>query len=331
MGRPVPHTPIWIMRQAGRYLPEYRAIRADNDFLTVMKTPELAAEVTLQPVRRFPLDAAILFADIMTPVEGMGFELDFAPGPIVQNPVREARDVDRVTVADPEETCGFVLETIGRVRSELPSGTPLIGFAGAPFTLLCYLVEGSGSKSFERSRAFLYHEEQAAALLLQRLAETQTAYLRAQHAAGAQALMLFDSWIGLVGPVEYTRWIRPHVASILGGLQDLDVPIIYFPFGGATLLPEVRGLPADVIGIDWRTPLAHAADVLGDKVSLQGNLDPATLFAPEATLNARADAVVAEGRSARGHVFNLGHGISRHTDPDQVARLVDRVHESSAR
>jgi uroporphyrinogen decarboxylase len=315
-------------RQQPSHTPE---IRSRHSFLEVMKMPELAAEVTLQPVRRFPLDAAILFADIMTPIEGMGLRLDFDPGPVIDNPVRSAADLDRVRVGDPDETCGFVLETIRGLRSELPTHVPLIGFAGAPFTLFCYIVEGKGSKTFDTARAFLYREPAAADELLGLLARTQVAYLRAQRAAGAQALMVFDSWIGLVGPRLYQERILPHVRHVLEGLRDLGVPRIYFPFGGATLLSTVAGLDADVVGIDWRVPLSSARAALGDGVALQGNLDPSALFAEPRRLETLADEVLDEVAGRPGHIFNLGHGISRHTDPDQVARLVDHVHARTRR
>ncbi len=325
--QPVPHTPVWIMRQAGRYLPEYRSVREKVDFLTLTKTPELAAEVTLQPIRRFALDAAILFSDIMTPLESMGLDLDFAPGPVIANPVRTAADVDALRVPNPADSVPFVLETIRLLRRQLSASTPLIGFAGAPFTLFCYVVEGRASKSFSRAKSLLYSDQQTSVRLLEKLTETVATYLEAQADAGAQALMLFDSWAGLLGIEDYRQFARPAVQRILDRLAPLDLPTIYFPNHGATLLDEVATLDVDVVAIDWRLPLSKARQILGSSKAVQGNLDPAALFAPAAELNLRIDQVLAEAGSAPGHIFNLGDGIGRSTDPDAVARMVDYVHE----
>ncbi len=329
-GRPVAHTPVWIMRQAGRYLPEYRKIRENVDFLTFTKTPELAAEATLQPIRRFDLDAAILFADIMTPVEGMGIEVRFEGGPVIERPVREVAAIDQLRVPDPRQAVPYVLETIDRVRAELPSSVPLIGFAGAPFTVFCYVVEGHGSRSFAAARAFLNAEPEAARRLLGLIADTTTAYLRAQAEAGAQALMLFDSWIGLLDARDYDEFAAPLLEKIFGELGQLEAPLLYFPRGGAHLLERVRSLPIDVVGIDWQTPLSRAHTVLGSDVTLQGNLDPAALFAPRERLVRSIEHVLGEAAGGR-HIFNLGHGIDRATDPDAVAFLVDTVHARTAR
>lgn len=320
-------TPIWIMRQAGRYLPEYRKIREEVDFLALTRTPELAAEVTLQPVRRFGMDGAILFSDIMTPLEGMGIDVQFKGGPVLPDPIRSAADAERLHGLDPEEGVPFVLETVRRCVAELPEEVPLIGFCGAPFTLLCYLVEGKGSKDFIRARSFLRSEPEAARRILETLADGMAVYLRAQAEAGARALMVFDSWIGLLSAEEFTRVERPALDRIFSAIRGLDVPLIYFPNQGGHLLEAVRGLDADVIGCDWRRPLGAADVDLEGHYVLQGNLDPAALFAPPATLDAAVDRVLEEGRALkRGHIFNLGHGIDRHTDPNQVARVVDRVH-----
>jgi uroporphyrinogen decarboxylase len=315
------------MRQAGRYLPEYRAIREKVDFLTLTKTPELAAEVTLQPVRRFGMDAAILFSDIMTPVEGMGVELAFDPGPVIGNPVRALEDVERLRVADPAETVPFVLKTIEILRGELPPSAPLIGFAGAPWTLFCYLVEGEASKTFIRAKSFLFAEPEASRRLLEKLADAMVAYLRAQAEAGAQALMLFDSWAGLLGPQEFRHFALPSVQGTLAGLSDLDVPLIYFPNQGSALLEDAARAGAHVMGIDWRISLSRARAVLGSEVAVQGNLDPAALFAPREALGEEIRRVLEEAGAEPGHIFNLGHGIERTTDPDALAYLVDSVHE----
>jgi len=328
-GDPVPYTPVWIMRQAGRYLPEYRKLREGTDFLEFTKTPELAAEATLQPLRRFALDAAILFADIMTPVEGMGIGLEFDGGPKISEPIRDAAAVARLRIGVPEESVPHTLETVRRVKAELDPSVPLIGFAGAPFTVFCYVVEGSGSRSFAAARAFLRTDPGAAGRLLDLLADTTIAYLRAQAEAGADALMLFDSWIGLLAEEDFSRLAAPRVTRILEALRPLGIPLLYFPNQGGHLLGRVRELPADVIGIDWRTPLSEARTILGDTVTLQGNLDPSLLFAPPPALAAGIDAVLHEARGTR-HVFNLGHGIDKNADPDAVSFLVDRVHERTA-
>lgn len=328
---PTSHTPVWIMRQAGRYLPEYRAIRKTVDFLTLTKTPELAAEVTLQPTRRFALDAAILFSDIMTPVEGMGVSLDFSPGPVVANPIRDAARIEELRVPNPEESVPFVLETVREVVGALPKDVPLIGFAGAPFTLFCYLVEGRGSKTFSTAKSFLFAEPEASRRLLEKLADTMALYLGAQAAAGARALMIFDSWAGLLGPEQYRRFALPAVARVIEALKPLDVPLIYFPNQGATLLEDVATVDVDVVGVDWRLPLSKVRSLLGSRIAVQGNLDPAALFAPPDELKSQIDSVLAEAGGQPGHVFNLGHGIERTTDPDAVALLVDYVHESTER
>ncbi len=325
--QPVTHTPVWIMRQAGRYLPEYRKVRERVDFSTLTKTPDLAAEVTLQPVRRFDMDAAILFSDIMTPVEGMGVEIEFAPGPVVADPIRSRRQVEALRVPDPNESVPFVMDTIRILRESLPRSAPLIGFAGAPFTIFCYLVQGQGSKTFIDARSFLFSEPEVATLLLEKLSDTMTAYLAEQARAGAQALMLFDSWVGVLSPNEYTRFVLPVVRRTIDRLAPLGVPLIYFPNQGATLLPLTPATHADVIGIDWRMPLSKARTTLGSDLAVQGNLDPAALFAPRDELKRLIDRVLADAGPEPGHIFNLGHGIERTTDPDAVALLVDYVHE----
>jgi uroporphyrinogen decarboxylase len=329
--RPAAHTPVWIMRQAGRYLPEYRALREKHDFLTLMRTPELAAEVTLQPIRRFPLDAAILFADIMTPLDALGLGLDFAPGPVLERPVRSRAAVEALDFRPATEATPHVAATVAALARELPAHVPLIGFAGAPWTLFCYLVEGRGSKSFTTAKAFLYAEPEAAKLLLDRLATMTIDYARSQVEAGARAVMLFDSWAGLLGPDDFRRFALAPVRRILDGLDALGVPRIYFPNQGATLLEDVATLPLEVVGIDWRLPLSRARRILGPRIAVQGNLDPAALFAPPVALEAAIDRVLDQAGPEPGHVFNLGHGIEASTDPAQLARLVDHVHARTAR
>ena len=326
-----PRTPVWVMRQAGRYLPEYRSIRRGMDFLTMTQAPELAVEVTLQPVRRFGMDAAILFSDIMTPLEGMGVPVRFEGGPVVEPPIRSAADERALRVPDPEESVPYVLEAVRLLNAELPNEVPLICFAGGPFTLLCYLVQGRGSKTFPDARAFLLGEPDAARSLMRKLAETNLRYLRAQVAAGARAIMVFDSWVGLLSEEDYSALVRPWTALIFDGLRDLGTPRIYFPNLGGHLLGAAAELDADVVQVDWRIPLDRARAALGPGKAIQGNLDPAALLSPPDVMRRRADAVLAAAGDVPGHIFNLGHGIERTTDPDQVARLVDHVHESSER
>jgi uroporphyrinogen decarboxylase len=315
------------MRQAGRYLPEYRALRAKVDFETLTRTPELAAEVTLQPLKRFALDAAILFSDIMTPLQGMGIELSFEPGPVVREPLRSDAQIDALPRLEPQRDVAFVLETIRQVRAALPGGVPLIGFAGAPFTLLCYLVCGRPSKEFAPARQFLYAQPESAQRLLTHLADAMAAYLAAQAAAGAQALMLFESWAGLLAPPEFTRFALAAVRRTAAALRATGVPLIYYVNQGSALMPAVAELDVDVVGVDWRSPLGQVRDLLGPGKAVQGNLDPAALFAAPHELRRHVDAVLEQAGTAPGHIFNLGHGIWPDTDPDAVARLVDYVHE----
>jgi uroporphyrinogen decarboxylase len=325
--RPVPHTPIWVMRQAGRYLPEYRALRSKVSFEELTRRPDLAAEVTLQPLRRYEFDAAILFSDIMTPLQGMGVDLSFEPGPVVRAPVRTDAQIDALPPLVPERDVPFVLESIKLIRPNVPRGAPLIGFAGGPFTLMCYLVCGRPSKEFGPARAFLYSQPQAAERLLDKLADAMAAYLKAQAAAGAQALMLFESWAGLLAPREFTRFALRGVRRTLGALRSANVPLIYYVNQGSALMDCVADLDVDVIGVDWRSPLGIVRSVLGPTKAVQGNLDPAALFASPEELKRHVDAVLQEAGPTPGHIFNLGHGIWPDTDPDAVARLVDYVHE----
>jgi len=329
--QPVPYTPIWIMRQAGRYLPEYRRVRSRAEFAALLRDPALAAEVTLQPLRRFPLDAAILFSDIMTPLSGMGVDLSFEPGPVVAEPIRTDAAIDALAPLVPERDVPFVLESIRLVRAGLAPQVPLIGFAGGPFTLLCYLVCGRPSKEFGAARSFLYSNPAAAERLLDRLADAMAAYLSAQARAGAQALMLFESWAGLLAPREFERFALRAVRRTVAALRTAGVPLIYYVNQGSALMECVADLAVDVIGVDWRSALGAVRRRLGPGKAVQGNLDPAALFASPEDLRELAGRVLDEAAGAPGHIFNLGHGIWPETDPDAVARLVDHVHERSAR
>jgi uroporphyrinogen decarboxylase len=328
--QPVAHTPIWVMRQAGRYLPEYRELRSKVDFEELTRRADLAAEVTLQPLRRFELDAAILFSDIMTPVQGMGVELEFAPGPVVRHPIRTDAQIDALPELVPERDVPFVMDSIRLIRPELPRGAPLIGFAGGPFTLLCYLVCGKPSKEFGPARSFLYAQPGSAERLLDKLADAMAAYLRAQAAAGAQALMLFESWAGLLAPREFDRFALRAVRRTMAALRSTGVPLIYYVNQGSALMESVSGLDVDVIGVDWRSPLSAVRKVLGPAKAVQGNLDPAALFATGAEFNRAIDAVLQSAGPQPGHIFNLGHGIWPETPPDAVARLFDYLHESTS-
>jgi uroporphyrinogen decarboxylase len=329
--QPVPHTPIWVMRQAGRYLPEYRALRAKSDFVTMTRTPELAAEVTLQPLRRFELDAAILFSDIMTPLQGMGVDLTFEPGPVVREPIRTDAQIDALAELVPERDVPFVLESIKLIRPNVPRGAPLIGFAGGPFTLLCYLVCGRPSKEFGAARSFLYAQPGSAERLLDKLADAMAAYLGAQAAAGAQALMMFESWAGLLAAPEFNRFALRAVRRTMAALRaKTDVPLIYYVNQGSALMESVADLDVDVIGVDWRSSLKTVRRELGTGKAVQGNLDPAALFAEPEDLKRHIDAVLDAAGPTPGHIFNLGHGIWQETNPDAVARMVDYVHERTA-
>ena len=329
--QPVPHTPIWVMRQAGRYLPEYRALRTKGDFVTLTRTPELAAEVTLQPLRRFELDAAILFSDIMTPLQGMGVDLTFEPGPVVKEPIRTDAQIDALAELVPERDVPFVLESIKLIRPNVPRGAPLIGFAGGPFTLLCYLVCGKPSKEFGAARSFLYAQPGSAERLLDKLADAMALYLGAQAKAGAQALMMFESWAGLLAAPEFERFALRAVRRTMAALRaTTDVPLIYYVNQGSALMESVADLDVDVIGVDWRSSLKTVRRELGTGKAVQGNLDPAALFAEPEHLKRHIDAVLDAAGPTPGHIFNLGHGIWPETDPDAVARMVDYVHERTA-
>lgn len=321
-GQSTPRTPIWIMRQAGRYLPEYRALKERYDFWELCRTSELACEVTLQPLRRFPLDAAILFQDIMTPLPVMGLEITFTPGPVLAAPIRSAAQVATLRVPAQDEIAPFVAAAIRLLRQESP--VPLIGFGGAPLTLATYCVQGGGSKDYAEFRQFLRRAPAAAHALLDKLTEVSIRYLKMQLEAGAQAVQLFDSWAGLHDETTYRTFGTPYAERVLRALEPYTVPRIYFAPGALHLYGAISTLSAEVIGVDWRKPLSDVRPLFPGK-TLQGNLDPAVLLGPRELIRDEATRVLREG-SGGPHIFNLGHGIFPQTEPDSLAFLVDTVH-----
>ena len=327
---PVPHTPVWFMRQAGRSLPEYRRIREGTAMLEACATPELVAEITLQPVRRHAVDAAILFSDIVVPLKAVGVDLDIQPGvgPVVAEPVRTATDVDRLRPLEPQDV-DYVSEAVRILVAEL-GPVPLIGFAGAPFTLASYLVEGGPSRSHENTKALMYGAPEIWDTLMRRLADITGAFLRAQVLAGVAAIQLFDSWVGALPAADYRAYVQPHSARVLAGIGELGVPRIHFGVGTGELLREMGVAGADVVGVDFRIPLDEASRRVGPDRAVQGNLDPAVLFAPWDAVAARTRETLRAGRTTPGHVFNLGHGVLPSTDPDVLTRVVELVHAESA-
>jgi uroporphyrinogen decarboxylase len=317
------------MRQAGRYLPAYRALRERYGFLEMVKTPQLACEVTLQPLREFDLDAAIIFADILPPLESLGFQIEFVEGagPVIRNPVRDAASAHAMGWAESDEGWAFTLEAIRLVRAELGAAVPLIGFSGAPFTLACYAIQGHGGGDFAVARQFMMSETQAWHSFMNVLARLVGRYLRAQAVAGAQVLQLFDSWAGVLAPGDYAELVLPYTRVALAEASRAGVPLIHFATGGAGLLELMGTAGADVVGLDWRVDLGVAWQRLGNHVAVQGNLDPAALLAEPQALQARAAAVLRAAAGRRGHIFNLGHGVLPQTPPDNVRRLVEFVHE----
>jgi uroporphyrinogen decarboxylase len=323
-GEPVPHTPVWFMRQAGRSLPEYRRVREGVGMLESCMDPSLVVEITLQPVRRYGVDAAIFFSDIVLPLKAVGVDLDIRPGvgPVVERPVRTLADVAAIPDLEPEHV-PFVTEAVRTLVGEL-GGTPLIGFAGAPFTVASYLVEGGPSKDHARTKAMMFGAPEVWDALLRKIAGISAAYLEVQVAAGASAVQLFDSWAGALTPADYRDFVMPHSSAVLERAGRLGVPRIHFGVGTGSLLGLMGEAGADVVGVDWRTPLDDAVGRVGDR-AVQGNLDPTLVFAPTEVMTARAAEVIEAGRAARGHVFNLGHGVLPSTDPDQLSRLTEFV------
>ena len=331
--QPVDRTPVWFMRQAGRYMPEYRAIRERYGLLEIIRAPELALEVTLQPVRAFDLDAAIVFADILPLLEGMGLKLEFVggEGPVVGGALRTAADIERLADPPIEESLGYTLEAVRLARQALGGRVPVIGFSGAPFTLASYAVEGGATRHFERTKGLMYAEPAAWGRLMGRLAERVGRYLAAQAAAGAEALQLFDSWAGALAPEDYRAHVLPYTRRAIELASAAGVPIIHFATGTAGYLEDLAAAGGDVVGLDWRVDLDVAWARLGEGVAVQGNLDPVALVGEWEPLRRRADGTLARALGREGHVFNLGHGILPDTPPDNVARLVDYVHQATDR
>ncbi len=330
-GLPGPHTPVWFMRQAGRSLPEYRKVREGIPMLESCRRPDLVTEITLQPVRRHNVDAAILYSDIVVPIAAAGVDLDIVPGtgPVVATPVRSGKDLERLRPIT-EGDVSYVAEAVRLLVAELGS-TPLIGFAGAPFTLASYLIEGGPSRTYLKTKAMMYGDPELWDALMSRLAEITLAFLRIQVAAGVSAVQLFDSWAGALSEADYRQHVMPYSASVLRGLLDAGVPRIHFGVGTGVLLEAMGEAGADVVGVDWRTPLDVATKRIGPDRAVQGNLDPAILFAGWDVVEREARRVLAQGQSAPGHVFNLGHGVMPETDPEILTRLTALVHEVSAR
>ena len=328
---PAPYTPVWLMRQAGRYMESYRQLRARVSFLDLCKTPDLAAEVTVDAVERLGVDAAIIFADILLILEPMGMRLEFSAGdgPVLHNPLRNAADVAQLREVDTAESLPFVLQAVGAARAALAPDVPLIGFAGAPFTLASYMIEGGSSRQYARTKEFMYTQPQAWHALMALLSRSLTRYLNAQAAAGAQAVQLFDSWVGNLSPADYRTFVMPHSRDVIAGVTP-GVPVLHFGTGTNALLELMREAGGDVIGVDFRVELGDAWQRLGD-VAVQGNLDPAVLLAERPYIRRRVEEILRQAAGRAGHVFNLGHGILPTTPVDNVRALVDAVHDLSAR
>jgi uroporphyrinogen decarboxylase len=331
---PVDATPIWLMRQAGRYMVEYRTLRKKHSMLDLIQTPDLAAEVTLQPIKAFDLDAAIIFADILPPLIGMGLKLDFQPGkgPVIHNAISSTYDIDLLRTPPAEETLAPTLQAIKMVTAELEAkGIPLIGFAGAPFTLAAYAIEGGGSKDYAKVKAMMYSEPAAWKRLMEKLATVQADYLLKQAQSGASALQVFDSWAGLaLGKEAYLRFVAPYNSALFNQLEQAGVPVINFSTGTFPYLEDVAACGGDVIGVDFRMPLGAAWEKIGPERAIQGNLDPMALLADWRELKYQVDRVLEEADGRPGHIFNLGHGLYRTTPVDHVRKLVDYVHERTS-
>jgi uroporphyrinogen decarboxylase len=329
---PTSYTPIWLMRQAGRYMEDYRKVRAQYDFLDLCKRPDLAAEITVTPVERLGVDAAILFADILLVLEPMGVGLEYSKGdgPVIHRPVRNEKDVDGLKHFDPERELSFVYDAVKKIRKALGNKVPLIGFAGAPFTLASYLIEGSGSRNYVHTKKLFYNAPEAWQRLMERLAKVVAEYLNCQIAAGAQAVQLFDSWAGCLTPPDYEKYAAPHTKAVIDALAP-GVPVIHFSTGTAGALKQIRAAGGDVIGLDWRINLNEGWATVGHDVAIQGNFDPVALFASPKEIKLRAADILHRAAGHPGHIFNLGHGVLPETPVENVIALVDAVHELSAR
>jgi uroporphyrinogen decarboxylase len=321
----VERTPVWFMRQAGRSLPEYRELRKHHDLFSVCRQPELCAEVTLQPVRAHGVDAAVMFADIMLPVIGMGVDVELVEnvGPVIADPVRTSDDVERLRVPDPEEAVPFILDAVRLVRDELPAEKAVIGFAGGPFTVAGYLIEGKPTREFVQTKRCMYAQPEVWHALMDKLTDTFAAYLRAKVAAGADVIQLFDSWVGTLSAEDYEEFVAPYSARVLAAV---DVPTIHFGTGTTHLLPAMREAGGDVIGLDWRLSIEGGWEIVGPDRGVQGNLDPALLLGPFERVAAAASRILDAVAGRRGHIFNLGHGVLPDTDPADLGRLVELVH-----
>lgn len=325
VGLPVPRPPVWLMRQAGRYLPEYREVRRQVDFLTLCTTPELAAKVTLQPIDRLGVDAAILFSDLLVTAPGMGLRLAFNPGPVIDPPVRSREDVSRLRVPEPEAGAPYLYETIRILRRELDGRVPLIGFGGAPFTMAAYLVEGEGSRTFEQWKRMIFADPGLAHALLDTVAATQARFLVAQVEAGAQAIQVFDTWAGLLPAGDFREFALEPARRVIDAVRSTGVPVVYFALDAAHAWSTIRDCGADVVGVDWRSSIPDAAAALAGKFALQGNLDPCALLADAETVRRRTVAMLESARGLRGHIANLGHGILPGTPVDSAVAFVQAV------
>jgi uroporphyrinogen decarboxylase len=329
-GEKTDYTPVWLMRQAGRYLPEYQKVRSKVDFLTLCKTPELAAEVTMQPVDILKVDAAILFSDILVPIEPMGMKLEFSEskGPILYDPIRNDIAVSRLRRIKAEEDVPFVMETIKMLVKKL--NVPLIGFSGAPFTLATYMIEGGSSKNYVNTKKMMYQAPELYANLMEKITDTVINYLQAQIDAGVHAIQVFDSWAGILSPIDFEKYALPYVQKIVAAFKG-KVPVIYFAFNGSAMLKKVKQSGADVLGIDWRIDISDAINALGNDVAVQGNLDPCTLFGTKVLIRDRVAGILRGAKNAKGHIFNLGHGILPETPVDNAIAMVEAVHGLSSK
>ena len=332
-GKPVDATPIWLMRQAGRYMPEYRKLRETYGILDLIKTPQLAVEVTMQPINAFDLDAAIIFADILPLLEGMGLELEFikGTGPVIHNPIRQTADIEQLHEPDPRESLSFTLEAIKLARQALAGKVPLIGFSGAPFTLACYAIEGGASRNFTRAKTLMYEQPKAWHQLMEKLTILVGDYLFVQAQAGAQVLQVFDSWVGALSPDDYREFVMPYSARAICRAQESMCPVIHFGTNTSGILPLIKESGGDVIGVDWRIDISEARQILGQDVVLQGNLDPVQLFAPVPVLKDRAKTILDKMVDDPAYIFNLGHGVLPETPVAHVAELINFVHNYTSK